>query len=588
MKAKAVLMVIIMLASCLSICLPLSSSVAVAEDADYWALIVCASPGMSFQSNTDYMNYVLTSYYVFDETNTNYLILPDKAQARAGITNWLAGHSDANDIVFIYFSSHGGGYNRDVGNEGGRLDDDGDEGNEIKESAYRMGCWGLNRLYDLDGDGAWDDLVRNLDGDSYIDYDLDNDGTIEGDFRTLIDYDADGNSDDLFIDPDMDDQCDVAIDANVSLTADGEDTDKDGLIIGVDLNSDGDKTDWVGYDEQICIGSEAYWDDELAEDLSTLNYAKLIFVRQGCLDPEAMERARELFLSEGCAAFRGESCFGGGLIDDISASNRIIMTATDETWYSYGDGDGDGFSEWSEVFIDALYGYNCHYSGGEIVVDNPVDADTNNDGHVSMKEAWDYAWDNDDARSYSGPETPWLDDNGNGLPTYIDGADQADATDGILAGDTWLPLGTPGNGTVVGETRDVNANLLSGVEVSLYEYEEGFYGDDVASPDYYIEVDQCGYYWLLASLAEYYDINTTDDIMLPGIAFDIDFTTYSKLAAGYPFDFEGNYGLVPRACELSYVLRSVNLWKVGYPGHPEWGIDEWKVGDVISTWLYPS
>ena len=144
------------------------------------------------------------------------------------------------------------------------------------------------------------------------------------------------------------------------------------------------------------------------------------------------------------------------------------------------------------------------------------------------------------------------------------------------------------NGTVVGETRDVNANLLSNVEVSLYEYEEGFYGDDVASPDYYIEVDQCGYYWLLASLAEYYDINTTDDIMLPGMAFDIDLTTPVKLAAGYPFDFEGNYGFVPRACELSYVLRSVNLWKVGYPGHSEYNLTEWKVGDVINAWLYPS
>jgi len=151
MKANVVLMVIIMLASCLSISLPLSPSVAATEDADYWALIVYASPGMSFQNNTDYMYHVLTSRYVFDETNINYLILPDKAQARAGITNWLAGHSDANDIAFIYFSSHGGEYNRDAGNEGGRLDADGDEGNEIKESAYKMGCWRLNRLYDLDG-----------------------------------------------------------------------------------------------------------------------------------------------------------------------------------------------------------------------------------------------------------------------------------------------------------------------------------------------------------------------------------------------------------------------------------------------------
>jgi hypothetical protein len=141
---------------------------------------------------------------------------------------------------------------------------------------------------------------------------------------------------------------------------------------------------------------------------------------------------------------------------------------------------------------------------------------------------------------------------------------------------------------VEGEVRDTNANLLSGAEVSLYKHGDGLYDSDIASPDYRIEVDQYGEYWLVASKTKHYDINTTDDTTLSGIAFDIDFTTYSKLAAGYTFDFEGSYGLIPTKCDLSYFLRSANLWKIGCAAHPEYNLSEWKVMDVSNSWLYPS
>jgi len=138
----------------------------------------------------------------------------------------------------------------------------------------------------------------------------------------------------------------------------------------------------------------------------------------------------------------------------------------------------------------------------------------------------------------------------------------------------------------VGETRDVNANLLSNVEVSLYEYEEGFYGDDVASPDYYIEVDQTGDYWLLGTKTGFFNINTSAMFVIPPL--HIDMTTPELLAAGYVFDFEDDYGLVPRACTMSYALESVNLWKIGRAANPEWDLSEWKAMDVCSSWLYPS
>ncbi|RLE41381.1 hypothetical protein DRJ16_06410, partial [Candidatus Woesearchaeota archaeon] len=190
--------------------------------------------------------------------------------------------------------------------------------------------------------------------------------------------------------------------------------------LGYDANNDGDTDDWVGIDECLWIGNEQYWDDEMREDLSTLNYGRLIII----LDAGAGNISR---------------CFSGGFIDDISATNRVVMTATNETTYAWGDRDRDGFSEWSEVFIDALYGNNTHYDNGNIVIDNPINADVNGDGYVSIKEAWDYAWNNDDARLL-GLTTPWLDDDGNGLPTFVNERDVLDPDDGAVADSTWLPL----------------------------------------------------------------------------------------------------------------------------------------------------
>lgn len=171
---------------------------------------------------------------------------------------------------------------------------------------------------------------------------------------------------------------------------------------------------WVGIDESIYFdGSEVYWDDELTDDLSILSYYKLIFVRVGGIDG-----------TEG-------GCFNGGLIDDISAPNRIIMTASNETYYCWADLDNDGFSEWSEAFIDALHGEDTYYNAtsNQIVHTGVrINADLDDNGYVSLFEAWQYAWDHDDARLQR-LETPWFDDDGDGLPTFISGSDHLD-TDG--------------------------------------------------------------------------------------------------------------------------------------------------------------
>ena len=148
---------------------------------------------------------------------------------------------------------------------------------------------------------------------------------------------------------------------------------------------------------------------------------------------------------------------------------------------------------------------------------------------------------------------------------------------------------------VGGEVRDVNGDLLSNVLVSLYEHGGGFYEDDVASPDYCIEVDQTGEYWLHASRYAYFTVDTN---AMPGTRNPwhedyIDFTTAGLLAAGYTLDFEGDYGLVPKACNMSCAMTSVNhclfvpIDGEGSP-HPEWQLSSWKAMASIHSWQYPS
>jgi uncharacterized protein YegL len=151
-------------------------------------------------------------------------------------------------------------------------------------------------------------------------------------------------------------------------------------------------------------------------------------------------------------------------------------------------------------------------------------------------------------------------------------------------GDYQMMITVPGD--VIGETRDVNANLLSDVNVTLLKEGEGAVISDASTPNYSNAAYRTGMYWEVSTKALYYDINMTNMTMLPD--YYINLTTPELLAPGYVFDFEGNYGLVPRACNMSYALKSVNLWLSPPENHPEWGIDEWKAMDSIHSWQYPS
>ena len=153
-----------------------------------------------------------------------------------------------------------------------------------------------------------------------------------------------------------------------------------------------------------------------------------------------------------------------------------------------------------------------------------------------------------------------------------------------IMGDSEVVVTVPGD--IGGETFDVNHNELSDVDVALYLDGAGWLRSDASTPNYTHTVNITGEYWLVASKARYYDINIID---MPHLEDRyINLTTLELLAAGYAFDFEGNYGLVPRACNMSYALESVNLWLYWPIDHPEWGLSVWKAMQSVNSWQNPS
>jgi parallel beta-helix repeat protein len=156
-------------------------------------------------------------------------------------------------------------------------------------------------------------------------------------------------------------------------------------------------------------------------------------------------------------------------------------------------------------------------------------------------------------------------------------------------------------GCVVGETRDVNANLLTTTLVVLHEQpleisDEPEDSDSSTAPDalYKDDADDTGLYWQQASKYCYFplDTNAMPGTRNPWNELYIDFGTTAKLAAGYILDFEGDYGLVPKACTMSYAMESVNHWlfvptdALAVP-HPEWQLSNWKAMESVHSWQFP-
>jgi len=341
----------------------------VADPVEYWALIVCGSySGIepSFGADAAFMYHTLSRHYTFN--GIYYLhaepsIAPEangiatKENIRWAIKNWLDQRSDSNDIIFVYYTDHGAGYN-----------------------TYYKQVRGL------------DDPAKAIDGKR------------------------------------------------------GDPVDEGNEV----WNATAGK--WVGYDEALTLqrGTDTtYWDDEIKADLNYLasrgRYGKLVFV---------------------CFA-----CYSGGLIDDLSAPNRIIMTSANETTTSPKFGPGSWFNSWSERFIEALHREKVTWDYNKTCLIHTgvsVNADWSNDGNISMWEAWDYAWKNDYWRQ-QGKETPWLDDNGDSLPNYKEGRDMSDSRNGLFCMETYF-----GSGNL--KSADINEDgIVDIIDVTIVAVAQGSY-----------------------------------------------------------------------------------------------------------------
>ena len=151
-------------------------------------------------------------------------------------------------------------------------------------------------------------------------------------------------------------------------------------------------------------------------------------------------------------------------------------------------------------------------------------------------------------------------------------------------GDYEVVVTVPGD--IVGKTFDVNHNPLPDVDVALYLEGAGWLRSDVSTPNYTYIVNITGEYWLQASKTKYYDISIIDMTHLEDKYINL--TTPELLAAGNTFNFSGDYGLIPRSCNMSYAQASVNLWMMHASLPEEVGLSPWKVNMVIATWQFPS
>ena len=150
----------------------------------------------------------------------------------------------------------------------------------------------------------------------------------------------------------------------------------------IDLDDDGDQTDTVSWDEELCAwqgigGSGTILDDDLATIMGDLVFDRMVVLTG--------------------------TCFGGGLIHDMAqGGDRILMSSAGENEFSWSRDDLN-FCEFSYYFTSAIKKMDADGQA--------VDADTDDDGRVSVVEAFDYARSMDPAQ-----ETPWYEDSGDGIP----------------------------------------------------------------------------------------------------------------------------------------------------------------------------
>jgi hypothetical protein len=166
-----------------------------------------------------------------------------------------------------------------------------------------------------------------------------------------------------------------------------------------------DGSKWFGVDECIVFKDAGdssvkwcYWDDDFKTDLAGISYKQMTIVLM--------------------------SCFSGGFIDDLSATNRIIVSSSSETKTTAAN--PAGFTPFIGYFIDALNGdalhryhatWNQNDANNRIVDRYEITVPDRDCNGIDWRDAYAYA------RDQYPYDSPWFDSNGNKIPTYKNGKD---------------------------------------------------------------------------------------------------------------------------------------------------------------------
>jgi hypothetical protein len=243
----------------------------------------------------------------------------------------------------------------------------------------------IGEVFDYDGDGIppYNTATEAFDEDDWGPVD-----EMEDDFNSLNTQMPEGAWPYKLFDNDFAGKLcvDLAYEGG-ELHVDGRDEDGLGLLDWMDINRDGDTNDIVSIDEGFMAYSGTIYDDDLRALLAQLSPAKITIV--------------------------AEPCFSGGFVEDLSSTNRVICTATIEDAVSYGN-------IFIRAFVAALHGQDEY--------GNPVNADADGNGAISMLEAFNHAAAND-----------YYDE----IPQYDDNGDRVSHTDPVpVSGDGGFGAGT--------------------------------------------------------------------------------------------------------------------------------------------------
>lgn len=163
---------------------------------------------------------------------------------------------------------------------------------------------------------------------------------------------------------------------------------------------------WIGVDESIYLEADNsyYWDDQFKLDLSSFN-SILTIVLQTCKSVNDTTS--------------GLSCYSGGFIEDLSRNYATIITASNETGIS---NVGASVAEFTNRLMSAFSNHTIVYGGAYTHFDNssPI-----NWSCKSWRGAFEYALQND-PYYLTDQEFPWFDDDGNGLPGWINNTQALD------------------------------------------------------------------------------------------------------------------------------------------------------------------